>query len=190
MKRKIPAPTYVELWGPNAWRLIHSVAFTYPEQPSDADRRNYAQFFDSLGNVLPCVFCRKHYKEFMAKDPVTSDANMRNTEALARWTVKLHNNVNERTGKRVYSFDEVREMYHTLPADATPAKLADPHFGRAPILNRKQKGEAQSAVQTPVVTSNGIGLVVAGVLAVAGIAYGIANSNASTVQERRRQERL
>lgn len=49
------------------------------------------QLFDSLGYVLPCVKCCKHFREFVHKHPPP----VGNREQLCRWLVDAHNNANE-----------------------------------------------------------------------------------------------
>ena len=39
---------YTSVWGPSTWRLIHSVAFTYPKHPTFIERQRYKMFFESL----------------------------------------------------------------------------------------------------------------------------------------------
>jgi len=40
-------------WGREGWKFIHWVALTYPNKPTDKDKKNYLQFFESLQDVLP-----------------------------------------------------------------------------------------------------------------------------------------
>jgi len=90
------------------WKTLHAVSFTYP---SDADRETqerYRTFFKSLGHVIPCPSCAKHFRDYEAAHPVTVDGNR---ESLARWVVDLHNDVNRRSGKPQYTFEEVEAVY-------------------------------------------------------------------------------
>ena len=51
------------VWGKCAWVLIHSIAVNYPDHPSPSEKENTIKFFSILGDVLPCRFCRQHYRE-------------------------------------------------------------------------------------------------------------------------------
>ena len=55
------------IWGPAAWLFLHSVAFQYPDNPSDLIKQKYYTFFNSIKNVLPCPNCQKHYTENLVK---------------------------------------------------------------------------------------------------------------------------
>ena len=94
-----------EVWGPAAWLLIHSAALAYSEEnPTVKVRNNYRKFFESLVDVLPCVYCRKHYTE---RFDMTSLNNALDSRVkLFRWTVDLHNEVNKSIGKPTYSYLE------------------------------------------------------------------------------------
>lgn len=98
---------FVEFWGPSAWKFLHSVSFTFPDNPSEDDQAQYTAFFRSLGNILPCPSCRGHYKDFMKKTPI--DVSSR--EALAEWVWKAHDNVNRWSGKTSPPFEDVKRAY-------------------------------------------------------------------------------
>lgn len=103
-----------ELWGSQAWHFIHSVAITFPANPTETDKENYLQFFKSLENVLPCPFCAEHYKENMAKIPPRFD----NSKELFEWSVDMHNEVNKANNKPVLTYEEAyNEFEHNLNID-------------------------------------------------------------------------
>lgn len=93
-----------EIWGSHGWKFIHSIAISYPEKPSEEDKIKYKQFFISVGDVLPCESCQKHYK----KNVVMSDLDkaLTNNKTLFKWTVSLHNKVNRSLNKREFSVME------------------------------------------------------------------------------------
>ena len=57
-------------WGPPGWRLLTSIASNYPQNPTDCDKKLYQCFFCHLGNVLPCIYCRKSYRQFIGELPM------------------------------------------------------------------------------------------------------------------------
>lgn len=93
------------LWGPYGWSFIHYIALGYPDKPSIDIKYRYRNFFISLGDVLPCNTCRKHYKEMISMYPPA----MNNMEDLFRWTVDIHNKVNSRLGKPILSYPQALE---------------------------------------------------------------------------------
>ena len=90
------------VWGREAWHFIHAVAITYPVNPTQEDVREYHQFFESLGRVLPCEICASHFKEKIKDNP----PKLGSRRELFQWSVDIHNTVNKEHGKRVYTYEE------------------------------------------------------------------------------------
>lgn len=90
------------VWGREAWHFIHLVALTYPAKPTQDDVREYHQFFESLGSVLPCEICAYHYREKIKDNPPKLGSQME----LFEWTVDIHNSVNKDNKKKIYTYDE------------------------------------------------------------------------------------
>ena len=98
-----------ELWGPGAWKFLHSITFNYPKAPTSRDKEYHANFFNSLQNVIPCEKCAYHYYEHIKDDPIEPALESRDT--LVRWLIKIHNKVNEDLGKPQYTYEQVIEEY-------------------------------------------------------------------------------
>ena len=86
---------------------MHAVAFTYPEEPTPHERKQYIDFFKSLEGVIPCPQCRVHYGKHIKSTPIQAE----DTDDMARWVYDLHDKVNKKNGKTSPSFEEVKEMY-------------------------------------------------------------------------------
>lgn len=86
---------HTAVWGRHTWVFLHAVAASYPERPSEEDRRRARVFFGSLRWALPCGHCREEYAETLRKHPVDT----RSREALERWVWECHSGVNRRLGK-------------------------------------------------------------------------------------------
>ena len=102
----------ISVWAPNAWIFLHSIAFSYPINPSSKQKNDMKKFLLSLQNVLPCSYCQKHFKEFM--DKTNMDEVLKNKNQYVKWMIDLHNDVNRRTGKKEYSYKEVIYYYNSL----------------------------------------------------------------------------
>lgn len=62
---KIPEQLDPKLWGRNAWEFLEMIVLTYPENnPTEEKRDAVYNLLESLGTLLPCDNCRKHYKDF------------------------------------------------------------------------------------------------------------------------------
>lgn len=88
-----------KIWGPPQWEVLHCITFAYPENPTDEDKDNYRTYFNSVGNVLPCSFCAKSYKEFIKSGSTElTDDVLKNRKNLTKWLYDLHNVVNKKLG--------------------------------------------------------------------------------------------
>ena len=98
------------VWGKCGWVLIHSIAINYPDHPSPSEKENTINFFTLLGDVLPCRYCRQHYRENLKYLPINADSKM----DLVWWTIDLHNRVNMATGKKVLGREEALQKIVTM----------------------------------------------------------------------------
>lgn len=121
----------ITTWGPHGWGFFHAVTFAYPQNPDTLTKQQYAQFFDSIGNVLPCGICRQHFADMLKKYPI--DLTSRDT--LTRWLVDRHNQVNQRLGKPIMSYDQAVAMYtQPVPAPTPTPSKPDSHANNKYIL--------------------------------------------------------
>lgn len=94
-------------WGPAAWKFLHTITFSYPENPTLQDQRDAEALFLSLTSLLPCNACRDHYKsEVLSRPPDT-----RSRATLSAWLVDLHNRVNLRLSKPTVSYSDAEHLY-------------------------------------------------------------------------------
>ena len=94
-------------WGPHAWKFFESVAFGYPENPTEQDQSSAFKFFESLRQLLPCEKCKTHYIENFETLPVDTTSR----DSLSRWVVEFHNIVNKSLGKPEVSYEYVESLY-------------------------------------------------------------------------------
>lgn len=86
-----------KIWGPGGWTFMHSITFGYPIEPTDEQKKQYKQFFESVGDVLPCSYCRDSYKKFISTgNTKLTDDVMQNRESLTKWLYYLHEAVNNK----------------------------------------------------------------------------------------------
>lgn len=95
------------IWGPSGWLFMHSISFQYPENPTEEDKNNYRVFFESLKNTIPCPKCREHYSENLKQKPI----QLNSRDELIQWVIDIHNEVNEKNSKKIYSRQEVEKLY-------------------------------------------------------------------------------
>lgn len=95
------------LWGPSMWFILHTVAFTYPYNPTEEQKKSCYNFFRSLKDVLPCSVCRKHFARNWVQHPI----QLQNRKALCEWVVLVHNEINSRCGKREMNMKDIIQLY-------------------------------------------------------------------------------
>lgn len=128
---------FTEFFGPNLWKVMHAISFTYPDDPTEEQAQQYKDFFLSLAPVIPCPGCGIHYKKYLDEHPI----QLTNTESLSKWVYNLHDTVNKRNNKPSPSYEEIKKDYAgfdeeanakllSLPDDEQRIVMADPFLGR------------------------------------------------------------
>ena len=111
-------PPLVSLWGTHGWKFIHAITFAYDTAPTREERRQMFTFLVSVGSVLPCKRCRRHYNAYIHSHLPSPDAPaLRGRHELSSFVVDLHNDVNIRLGRPVVPYAEVRRMYEEESAE-------------------------------------------------------------------------
>lgn len=110
------------VWGPGMWLTLHTITLNYPARPTPQDQQWYQMFFQSLGHVLPCAECQKHFTQYynttMGSTPMKY---LYSRQSLSLWLYNLHNLVNSSTGKRnkFKTYEEMVAFYQQFTADAS-----------------------------------------------------------------------
>jgi hypothetical protein len=103
-----------DVWGPPGWKFIHFVTMGYPNYPTESIKKKYYDYFHSLKNVIPCSICASHFAENLEELPL-DDNVLSSRENLVRWGINIHNIVNKKNGKKVYTFEEgIKEILKPL----------------------------------------------------------------------------
>lgn len=86
-----------KIWGGPGWIFNHSITFGYPLNPTLEQKEKYRNYFVSLGDVLPCKYCRESYRKFITsgKTALTDNA-LGNRHTLTKWLYDVHNAVNDK----------------------------------------------------------------------------------------------
>ena len=101
-----------KVWGPFFWHTIHIAALGYPQNPTYTDKKAAKEFFESLQWMLPCSVCRDHYAKHIVENPISTFLDKR--ADLFRWTIDIHNAVNESLQKPKWTEQEVLSYYNRL----------------------------------------------------------------------------
>jgi hypothetical protein len=128
------------VWGPAAWHLLHTISFNYPINPTEENKKEYKEFVENLGNVLPCKYCRMNLKNNLKAHPIKS-CHMKNREAFSRYIYNLHEIINKMLGKKSgLSYCDVRERYEHFRARCTQNDAPKIFKFNNTRKNNKEKG--------------------------------------------------
>jgi hypothetical protein len=89
--------------GSGIWYIIHKEAIICQ------DKKSYINFIHRLKNSFPCEACKKHFTEYIEKNPI--EQYLQVDKGLFIWTWKFHNSVNRRLGKPEMSYEDAEKMY-------------------------------------------------------------------------------
>ena len=104
----------VNKWGPAGWELLHSMAFNYPLEPMDENKKIYSNFFKSIGDILPCKYCRESYNIYYKYIPIDDFLDSR--EGVSYWLYRIHQLINEKIFKNNIPFEDVVIKYENMRA--------------------------------------------------------------------------
>ena len=116
-------------WGPDGWKLLHSIASNYPSHPTTIEKKTFKNFFYSVQYVLPCVYCRMSLQEYFKILPI--DDYLNNNYDLSFWLYKIHNKVNGKLRKQGLnheknpSFQSIFQYYRNLVKDTNKANCIE-----------------------------------------------------------------
>lgn len=97
-----------DTWGPHGWKFIHFIALGYPDNPSEEDKNKYKKFFNLFGDMIPCFICADHYKRNLSL--INIDSYLNSKKDLINWTILMHNEVNRKNGKKLYTYEDGIKM--------------------------------------------------------------------------------
>ena len=97
-----------DIWGSSFWIVLHLLSFEYDVE----DKEYHKIFLENLGNILPCVKCQNEYKKYMTKSKIENILKSKQNYVKGMW--EFHNKVNKSVNKKIYSFEEFKEIYKEI----------------------------------------------------------------------------
>jgi len=98
-------------WGPSIWYLIHSIAYYCDEKDFKNNNNFFFLFYNSLKKLIPCPICRKHLNKLMNKKNINT---CKSNEDLINWTIRKHNEVNNRLKKKNLNRNDANKIYKNI----------------------------------------------------------------------------
>lgn len=119
-----------QFWGPPGHKLLHSIAFSYSfyddknnkndNNNKNISKRDVVSFFKSIQYVLPCIYCRRSYKQYYNELPISeyiyNNNNNNKTKNLFKWVYLIHNKINDKLRKQGYNDEKdpnYKKVYDT-----------------------------------------------------------------------------
>ncbi|KAF2152466.1 hypothetical protein K461DRAFT_278696 [Myriangium duriaei CBS 260.36] len=103
-------PPDVEQLGRSSWTLLHTMAASYPEQPTPTQQSEVKQFISLFSKLYPCWVCAGDFQEWIKSG---NAPRVSNRDEFGRWMCEAHNAVNEKLGKSSFDCNLWQQRWRT-----------------------------------------------------------------------------
>jgi hypothetical protein len=137
-----------EVWGPKGWFFLDSIILSYPIEPTIEYQTLFKDFFLKIGDILPCMACREHYKEHIKIYPLNSTI-LKSRKDLLLWWIKIHNMVRKNANKELYTYNTFMKYYSdtygSIYSSIEPDK-SESLIEQSKLSNNSTKNEKSSII--------------------------------------------
>ncbi|KAF3059012.1 FAD-linked sulfhydryl oxidase ALR [Trichoderma lentiforme] len=102
-------PPDVETLGRSTWTLLHSIAASYPELPSQGQKSDLLSFVGLFSKLYPCWVCAEDFQGYMARQK----PQVNSRDEFSQWLCRAHNDVNRKLGKPEFDCSKWDERWRT-----------------------------------------------------------------------------
>ncbi|KAH6890969.1 ERV/ALR sulfhydryl oxidase domain-containing protein [Thelonectria olida] len=102
-------PPDVEVLGRSTWTLLHSIAATYPENPSNGQKSDLLSFVSLFSKLYPCWVCAEDFQGYLKRDA----PKVGSRDEFGKWLCGAHNDVNRKLGKPEFDCSKWQERWRT-----------------------------------------------------------------------------
>ena len=92
-----------KIWGPPTWYIIHLLTFTFDKNLAT----DYQKFLHCLRYLMPCIYCKKSYNEFLNQMP----CDLSSKKNFIQWGINFHNRVNAKLHKPPINLEKIMNNY-------------------------------------------------------------------------------
>lgn len=103
-------PLEPNIWGPHYWFVLHTIAITYPTNPTTTMKKKCYDLLQNIALFLPNEKIGNRFLEYLDKFPVTPYLD--NRISLMKWMHFIHNKINKSIGKDEIDFFDSLDMYY------------------------------------------------------------------------------
>lgn len=101
-----------EVNGPPFWFVLHNGAAHLPDTLSPISAKRIQLFIDGIPEMQPCTNCAEHARAYIEKNK-EKISKLNTRDSVFKFFVDFHNYVNQRLGKRIFSYEEAYAMYRS-----------------------------------------------------------------------------
>jgi hypothetical protein len=98
------------IWGPHFWFFLHAIAMNYPDRPNEVTKRKYYDLIQNMPVFIPSADMGNRFSRLLDKYPVSPYLDKR--ESFIRWTVFIHNKINNFLGKPEMELSDAIDNYN------------------------------------------------------------------------------
>ena len=98
-----------EIWGPNFWFFLMTLALAYPDNVNAVVKRKYYDFITNVPIFIPNAEIAHKFSNLLDKYPVSPYLD--NRESFVKWVHFIHNKVNHLLCKEEISYAAAIESY-------------------------------------------------------------------------------
>lgn len=99
-----------KIWGPQYWFVLHTIALSYPSNPTETMRKKFYDFYQNLPLFIPIEEIGNNFSKFLDKYPVTPYLESR--QSLVRWTHFIHNKINKAINLPTLTMEQAMSAYY------------------------------------------------------------------------------
>lgn len=99
------------VWGPGLWLFLHISSAHYPINPDKSTKEFAICTILGLPSSLPCANCSSHSKSYIESRKNQLGDICSSRMKYFNFFVDLHNFVNQRLNKKLYTYEEAWKMY-------------------------------------------------------------------------------
>lgn len=103
-------PLFPEVWGPHYWFFLFTVAYAYPEYPTNVTKKKYYELFQNMPLFIPDPEMGDRFEAMLVRYPITPFLDSR--ESMIRWVHFVHNKINSYLGKDEMSIYQALDNYY------------------------------------------------------------------------------
>lgn len=110
-----------DIWGSSYWFFIHTLTFTYPNNPTTRIKKKYYDFLNNFYLFIPNKQMSIYYEQMLIEYPIKPYLDKK--EDLIKWGWYIHNKFNQKLNKPILSLSDLYSNYYNIYYNKTNAVI-------------------------------------------------------------------